>query len=770
MVKFSSKGNTLNKLKTIVLKAKIAPLSIIDANSFLKTNSLSNINFKELGAGPFIVRSSSSNEDTLHSSNAGAYLSILNVKKDDLRDSIKNVINSYDKVKNNDQVLIQPMIQNVIMSGVAFSHDPNTCSPYKVINWTEGSKTDEVTSGKKSYCWYQTSVLKNKIPKHIKMVNDLIDELLDIFSNNPIDCEFAITKQSKKTELWLLQARPLILQDKPIKEGTLHKNLSDIEKKIKFEMAPKDFILGEKTVFGVMPDWNPAEIIGIRPRPLSLSLYRDLITDSMWAYQRNNYGYRNLRSFPLMVNFYGLPYIDVRSSFNSFIPNLLEEKLSRKLVSYYINKLSEKPILHDKVEFDIVFSCYTLDIEERLKQLKNFGFSSDDLIKIANSLRNLTNNVLDSKKGLWKTDAQKISVLTKKRENLLKSSINPIEKIYWLIEDGKRYGTLPFAGLARAGFIAVQMLNSLVTTGIFSQEDHDNFLHNITTISSNLLNDQKKLNKQKFLKKYGHLRPGTYDILSPRYDSMPNNYFNWNTTSKNEENNIQPFSLTIDQIKKTENLLKKHKLHISVVDFFDFLKKAIELRESSKFEFTKNLSETLEIIALYAKELKFNLEDISMCNIQIFKELYISTTSPKRAIRKSIKEGSRIFKKTKYINLPSLILNYTDVWGFKLLDTEPNFITQKHITSNPVDFKEKNKLSGSIVFIPNADPGFDWLFSHKIAGLITTWGGANSHMAIRSGELGIPAVIGAGELNYKLWKTARILEIDCLSRKVEVIQ
>ena len=198
MVKFSSKGNTLNKLKTIVLKAKIAPLSIIDANSFLKTNSLSNINFKELGAGPFIVRSSSSNEDTLHSSNAGAYLSILNVKKDDLRDSIKNVINSYDKVKNNDQVLIQPMIQNVIMSGVAFSHDPNTCSPYKVINWTEGSKTDEVTSGKKSYCWYQTSVLKNKIPKHIKMVNDLIDELLDIFSNNPIDCEFAITKQSKK--------------------------------------------------------------------------------------------------------------------------------------------------------------------------------------------------------------------------------------------------------------------------------------------------------------------------------------------------------------------------------------------------------------------------------------------------------------------------------------------------------------------------------------------------------------------------------------------
>ena len=48
-----------------------------------------------------------------------------------------------------------------------------------------------------------------------------------------------------------------------------------------------------------------------------------------------------------------------------------------------------------------------------------------------------------------------------------------LEKIYWLLEDGKRYGTLPFAGLARAGFIAVQMLKSFVDVGIFSDEDYE---------------------------------------------------------------------------------------------------------------------------------------------------------------------------------------------------------------------------------------------------------------------------------------------------------
>ena len=104
-----------------------------------------------------------------------------------------------------------------------------------------------------------------------------------------------------------------------------------------------------------MPDWNPAEIIGIRPK-LALSLYRELVTDSIWAYQRHNYGYRNLRSHPLMVNFFGLPYIDVRVSFNSFIPADLEDKLATKLIDYYISRLEENPSLHDKVEFEILFS------------------------------------------------------------------------------------------------------------------------------------------------------------------------------------------------------------------------------------------------------------------------------------------------------------------------------------------------------------------------------------------------------------------------------
>ena len=92
-----------------------------------------------------------------------------------------------------------------------------------------------------------------------------------------------------------------------------------------------------------MPDWNPAEMIGIRPRPLALSLYQNLITDSTWAYQRDNYGYRNLRGFPLMQSFGGVPFIDLRVSFNSFIPKSLDEKYCRKISKFLFRCFDQEP-------------------------------------------------------------------------------------------------------------------------------------------------------------------------------------------------------------------------------------------------------------------------------------------------------------------------------------------------------------------------------------------------------------------------------------------
>ena len=317
---FNSKAETLHKLKNILQNAKIAPLIYFNIKQW-KTEKKKWINniLELFGNVPLIVRSSCNLEDQKDSSNAGAFLSLLNVKSDKLSNAIESVIDSYGKENLQNKVLVQPMLENVIRSGVAFTHDPNTCSPYRLINWSYGKETNKVTEGSESLMWQQAAESPVEIPKiHISILA-LLDELLTIFDQTPIDCEFAVTLENNKEVLWLLQARPLILSSQPETKKQQTARLKKIYDKVDRGMRPHPFLMGKKTVYGVMPDWNPAEIVGIRPKPLAYSLYRELVTDSIWAYQRHNYGYRNLRSFPLMPHFYGLPYVDVRLSFNSFI-------------------------------------------------------------------------------------------------------------------------------------------------------------------------------------------------------------------------------------------------------------------------------------------------------------------------------------------------------------------------------------------------------------------------------------------------------------------
>ena len=121
--------------------------------------------------------------------------------------------------------------------------------------------------------------------------------------------------------------------------------------------------------------------------------------------------------------------------------------------------------------------------------------------------------------------------------------------------------------------------------------------------------------------------------------------------------------------------------------------------------------------------------------------------------------------------LPPLITSANDIWSFQLVQNEPNYITLKSVTAPIIDTetaKRKEQLSGKILFITSADPGYDWIFSYDIAGFITMYGGVNSHMAIRASELGIPAVIGAGNLLYKRWAAADVIEIDCANRQVKI--
>ena len=129
------------------------------------------------------------------------------------------------------------------------------------------------------------------------------------------------------------------------------------------------------------------------------------------------------------------------------------------------------------------------------------------------------------------------------------------------------------------------------------------------------------------------------------------------------------------------------------------------------------------------------------------------------------------YKLTKAVKLPSLITKGRDVFCFSIDKSIPNFITLKQVRGETINVDDSRlQTEGKIALVRSADPGYDYLFTKNIIGLITCYGGVNSHMAVRCAELGIPAAIGVGEILYNQLLLATHVEIDSLSENIRIIQ
>jgi adenylylsulfate kinase-like enzyme len=373
VVAFKTKAESLEALAPLLRTARVLPqvrFSVGDWRSDA-ARVLAAVSAAPWGSDRVIVRSSARGEDAAINSQAGRYDSVLGVVGSAaVAQAIDRVIDSFADDGNHDnQIFVQPMLDRVAMAGVVFSRSPSG-GPYFIINYDDRSGlTQRVTAGAGGdlETFFCLKSRPDACSLSLAPVIALVSELETLLACDALDVEFAVGGDG---HLYLLQVRPLTV-DRHGRAADMKVDtaLADVARKVELLSRPHPFLHGSRAIFGVMPDWNPAEIIGVRPWPLSLSLYRELITDAIWAYQRDNYGYQNLRSFPLLVSFHGLPYIDVRVSFNSFVPRDVPDELAGRLVNYYIDRLLAEPHLHDKVEFEIIFSCYTLDLPKRLARL-----------------------------------------------------------------------------------------------------------------------------------------------------------------------------------------------------------------------------------------------------------------------------------------------------------------------------------------------------------------------------------------------------------------
>jgi len=718
-----------------------------------------------------ILRSSSLDEDNLNHSNAGKYKSFSNISLKDKNKIIrlaKEIIKDFKNSK--DQILVQEFVKNPTVSGVIFTRDINNNSPYCTINYDLSGKTNLITSGKQNPSMKTIVLFKNKINnfnffgQKLKILNSIEK----IVKNSRLDIEFCI----KGKIFFLLQCRPL-KKIQEVEDNEIEETLINIKKKIKKLKKPLPNVIGKSNCFSNMSDWNPAEMIGIRPLPLALSLYSELITDEIWSKQRADYGYKDVTPNRLMFSLAGLPYIDVRTDFNSFLPAKLPISIQKKAINYYIKNLKKFPSNHDKIEFNNVETCYDFDTREKFK---NFLSDRESKIYLQN-LREITNKVFSNKDSILEKEMKKINLLNIKINTIKNSNLSEIQKIFFLIDDCKKYGTLPFAGIARSAFVYTKIIKTLVKKKIISEEDHKDFYESCDTLTKNMfffLKNIKNAKRRKllFLKKYGHLRPSTYSINSKNYTENFKKYFSniSNIIVKKKKN----FKLSKSQIKKIDNLFLNHNLKIDCKNFFVNAKRSIQYRESAKFTFSRSIDEIFVNLISLAKEINLDRNDLDYVSIKNFINYYsnVNVQKLKKILKNEIEINKSDQKILNLLHVPEFISEENDLYLQKESTKLGTYITNYTISGQVINFKSINnykKLSNRIVLLENADPGYDFIFSHKIKGLITRYGGANSHMSIRSLELGIPAIIGIGSKDFNLINGANFIEINCRQKFYKII-
>ena len=178
-------------------------------------------------------------------------------------------------------------------------------------------------------------------------------------------------------------------------------------------------------------------------------------------------------------------------------------------------------------------------------------------------------------------------------------------------------------------------------------------------------------------------------------------------------------------------------------------------------------------LKLFAKKYKINLSNLSYLKINDVTDFYYNLSSENTSgkMMDIIKRNKSEYLKNFYLDLPDVILSPKDLYVVNISKDNPNYITDKICEGEIIKLNIKNKISinNKIVCIENADPGFDFIFSHKIKGLITKYGGFNSHMSIRCSELSIPAIIGVGENNFKRIVNSKKIYFDCKNKNYKIV-
>ena len=244
-------------------------------------------------------------------------------------------------------------------------------------------------------------------------------------------------------------------------------------------------------------------------------------------------GYRPVKNQELMVILAGHPYIDVRCSLNSLLPRGLSSDLAARLVDASIERLAAKPYLHDKLEFDVCITTLDPAFEENFSRIYGDAISKSGKKEFRKGLLKVTEGMFSNAKSAplpWSLST--VSFLNQRNKTGVTvppdhlEGISLLSHLRGILDEAKRLGTFSFSILARCAFITEAFLKAFIQRGAMKIERVEAFRNGVRTIAGELAHDLMQvegggMSLAAFNDRFGHLRPNSYDILSPRYADRP---------------------------------------------------------------------------------------------------------------------------------------------------------------------------------------------------------------------------------------------------------
>ena len=190
-------------------------------------------------------------------------------------------------------------------------------------------------------------------------------------------------------------------------------------------------------------------------------------------------------------------------------------------------------------------------------------------------------------------------------------------------------GHCPFPCLQGTALSLRRILRSAISPGAISEQRFAAFKATIKTVATDFaisLNDvlSHRLAPDVFFSRFGHLRPGTYYILTARYSARPNSF---EGDKPMPAHNPELFVLTPNEEKFLDTRVSEAGFeNISGTGLLEYYRRSRVAREHGKFVISRNLADSIDHFADWGIDVGLTREDLSHLSQRNFGMTCIGST------------------------------------------------------------------------------------------------------------------------------------------------